>query len=192
MPLVVSVARLDEEKGGATLLRAMALVDQPAHLAMVGEGAQEASWRTLAGNLGLQGRVHFLGLRNDVDEILAAASVVVVPSEWEEAFGLATIEAMAASRPVIVTRSGAMPYIVGEAGMVVPRSDPRSLAQAIGKVISDRVFAQRLATAGRARVESHYSMDRYVEQMVEAYRPFLPDAGAGSVPRLRRLRARPA
>src|SRR5256885_6320775 len=178
MPLVVSVARLDEEKGGATLLRAMALVDQPAHLAMVGEGAQEASWRTLAGNLGLQGRVHFLGLRNDVDEILAAASVVVVPSEWEEAFGLATIEAMAASRPVIVTRSGAMPHIVGDGGMGVPRSDPRSLARAIGKVLSDRVFAQRLASAGRARAEAHYSMEPYVDRMLEAYRPFLPDEGA--------------
>ena len=188
MPLVVSVARLDEEKGGATLLRAMALVDQPAHLAMVGEGAQEASWRTLAGNLGLQGRVHFLGLRNDVDEILAAASVVVVPSEWEEAFGLATIEAMAASRPVIVTRSGAMPHIVGDAGMVVPRRDPRSLAQAIAKVLSDRVFAQRLAAAGRARVESLYPMDLYVERMLEAYRPFLPGADGTRISRFKRLR----
>ena len=187
-PLVVSVARLDEEKGGATLLRGMALVDQPAHLAMVGEGPREASWRALAGALGLQARVHFLGLRNDVEEVLAAASVVVVPSEWEEAFGLATIEAMAASRPVIVTRSGAMPHIVGDAGMVVPKRDPHSLAQAIAKVLSDRVFAHGLGAAGRARVESLYSMDLYVERMLEAYRPFLPDAGVARMSRFRRSR----
>jgi glycosyltransferase involved in cell wall biosynthesis len=174
-PLVVSVARLDDEKGGASLVRAMALVDQPAHLALVGEGPREESWRTLAATLGVQDRVHFLGLRSDVEEILAAASVVVVPSEWEEAFGLATIEAMAASRPVIVTRSGAMPDIVGEAGMVVPKGDPPSLARAIGTVLSDRVLARRLAIAGRQRIESLYSMDLYVDRMVEAYRPFLPD-----------------
>jgi glycosyltransferase involved in cell wall biosynthesis len=177
-PLVVSVARLDDEKGGATLVRAMSLVTQPAHLALVGEGPREASWRTLAGTLGLQDRVHFLGIRGDVEEILAAASVVVVPSEWEEAFGLAVIEGMAASRPVVVTRSGAMPQIVGDAGLVVPKSDPRSLAKAIGTLLSDRVLAQRLATAGRSRVESLYSMKLYVERMLEAYRPFLPDGAA--------------
>jgi len=187
-PLVVSVARLDEEKGGAVLLRAMSLLDGPAHLAMVGEGPREACWRALAGTLGLSGRVHFLGLRNDVEQILAAASVVVVPSEWEEAFGLATIEAMAASKPVIVTRSGAMPEIVGDAALVVPRSNPPSLARAIAKVLADRVLAQRLATAGRALVESHYSMDRYVDRMLETYRPFLPEAGATPIPRLRRPR----
>jgi glycosyltransferase involved in cell wall biosynthesis len=187
-PLVVSVARLDEEKGGATLLRSMALVREPAHLAMVGEGPREASWRALAGTLGLGGRVHFLGIRNDVEEILAAASVVVVPSRWEEAFGLATVEAMAASRPVIVTRSGAMPQIVGEAGIVVPKSDPPSLARAIAKVLSDRFLAQRLAAAGRARVESFYSMHLYVDRMLEAYRPFLPDAGVTGVSRFQRSR----
>jgi len=187
-PLVVSVARLDEEKGGAVLLRAMSLVDGPAHLAMVGEGPREASWRALASTLGIDERVHFLGLRNDVEQILAAASVVVVPSVWEEAFGLATIEAMAASKPVIVTRSGAMPEIVGDSGLVVPRSNPPMLARAIERVLSDRVLAQRLATAGRARVELQYSMERYVERMCEAYRPFLPEAGASRVSRFPRSR----
>jgi L-malate glycosyltransferase len=189
MPLVVSVARLDDEKGGATLLRAMSLLDQPAHLAMVGEGPREASWRTLAGTLGLQDRVHFLGLRSDVEEVIAASSVVVVPSEWEEAFGLAAIEGMAAARPVIVTRSGAMPGIVGDAGMVVPKSDPPALARAIGTVLSNRVLARRLGSAGRARVEALYSMDLYVDRMLEAYRPFLPD---GHLARERSGRARTA
>jgi glycosyltransferase involved in cell wall biosynthesis len=142
---------------------------------MVGEGPREAAWRTLAGTLGLQDRVYFLGLRSDVEEIIAAASVVVVPSEWEEAFGLAAIEGMAAARPVIVTRSGAMPGIVGDAGMVVPKSDPPALARAIGTVLSNRMLARRLGSAGRARVEALYSMDLYVDRMLEAYRPFLPD-----------------
>jgi glycosyltransferase involved in cell wall biosynthesis len=173
-PLVVSVARLDEEKGGESLIRAMSLLKQRAHLAMVGEGSCEASWRALAASLGLADRVHFLGLRNDVESILAAASVVVVPSHWEEAFGLAVTEGMAASRPVIVSRSGAMPQIVGDAGIVVPKRDPPALAQAIDTVLADRMLAQRLGALGRSRVDELYSMDRYVDRMLAAYRPFLP------------------
>jgi L-malate glycosyltransferase len=176
-PLVASVARLDEEKGGRSLIQAMALLESPAHLAMVGEGPCEASWRAFASTLGVAQRVHFLGLRNDVERILAASSVVVVPSEWEEAFGLAVIEGMAASRPVIVTQSGAMPHIVGDAGIVVPKRDPRSLAMAMRTVLSDRLLAQRLGAAGRKRVEHLYSMDRYVDRMVETYRAFLPPRG---------------
>jgi glycosyltransferase involved in cell wall biosynthesis len=168
----------------------MSLLDQPAHLAMVGEGPREASWRALAGTVGLQDRVHFLGLRSDVEEILAAASLVVVPSEWEEAFGLAVIEGMASAKPVVVTRSGAMPHIVGDAGIVVPKADPPALARAIGTVLSDRVLARRLAIAGRARVESLYSMALYVDRMVDAYRPFLPEASA--VHELRSNQARSA
>jgi len=113
---------------------------------------------------------------------------VVVPSEWEEAFGLAAIEGMAAARPVIVTRSGAMPHIVGDAGMVVPKGNPAALAQAIGMVLSDRVLARRLGIAGRARVESLYSMELYVDRMLEAYRPFLPDSGAALEVRSKRAR----
>jgi len=172
--LVVSVARLEEEKGGGILLRAFARVGGDAHLALVGRGSREQAWQRLASDLGIGFRVHFLGLRNDVEHVLAASDLVVVPSQWEEAFGLAVIEAMAAEKPVVVTRSGAMPGIVGNAGIVVPRQDLDAMASAIREMLADVSRASELAAKGRARVEARYGMERYVREMLAIYSELLP------------------
>jgi glycosyltransferase involved in cell wall biosynthesis len=171
--LAVSVARLDEEKGGSVLLRAFALLEGEAHLALVGEGRGHAAWRELAARLGVSERVHFLGLRNDVEQVLAASDVVVVPSQWQEAFGLAVVEGMAAGKPVVVTESGAMPQIVGDAGLVVPRHDAVALAEALQRVFADETLARRLSLRGRRRAEERYGMDRYVDRTLEVYRRLL-------------------
>lgn len=173
-PLVACVARLDAEKGVESAIRAVPLLGREAQLALVGEGPEEARFRALAAELGVAARVRFLGLRHDVESILAASRAVVVPSHWDEAFGLSVIEGMAASRPVIVTRSGAMPEIVGDAGLVVPKRDPAALASAIDRVLADERLAAALGRAGRRRVEERYSMDRYVDRMVEAYARLCP------------------
>ncbi|OLE53801.1 MAG: hypothetical protein AUG74_20930 [Bacteroidetes bacterium 13_1_20CM_4_60_6] len=171
--LVVSVARLEEEKGGAMLLRAFARVGGDVHLALVGRGSREQAWKRLASDLGIGFRVHFLGLRNDVEHVLAASDLVVVPSQWEEAFGLAVVEAMAAGKPLVVTRSGAMPGIVGDAGVVVPRLDPDAMASAIRELLADDAHAADLSAKGRARAE-RYGMERYVREMLAVYSELLP------------------
>jgi L-malate glycosyltransferase len=177
-PLVVSVARLDDEKGGEWLLRAMPQVSRGAHLALVGEGPRLATWRALCSTLGIASRVHFLGLRQDVEEILAAASVVVAPSVCDEGFGLAPLEGMAAGKPVVVTDSGPMPEIVGSAGLVVAKRDARALAEAIDRLLRNEVLARKLGEAGRLRARTVYGMDRYVDQMLAVYRRhLLADAG---------------
>jgi glycosyltransferase involved in cell wall biosynthesis len=168
-PLVVSPA-LDEMKGGDTLLRALALLESDVHLAIAGEDPSEKALRVLASRSGLASRVHFLGARDDLEDILAAASVVVVAPESEDAFAIAAIEGMAASRPVIVTRSGALPAILGDAGLVVPQRDPASLGLAIRTVLSDPEQGARLGKLGRKRVEEHYSSDAYLEQLMKRYR----------------------
>jgi L-malate glycosyltransferase len=171
--LVVSVARLDEEKGGSVLIRALSLLDGDAQLALVGEGECAAAWSELAATLGVLERVHFLGLRNDVEEVLAASDLVVVPSQWQEAFGLAVVEGMAAGKPVVVTDSGAMPRIVGDAGLVVPRHDAVAMAEALQRVLADETLARRLAVRARRRAEERYGMERYVGRMLEVYQRLL-------------------
>jgi len=175
-PLVVSIARLDDEKGGEWLLRALAQSSTDAHLAMVGEGPRLEAWRTLSAHLGIGSRVHFLGLRQDCEEILAAASVVVTPSVCEEGFGLAAVEGMAAGKPVVVTDSGPLPEIVGGGGLVVPKRDARTLALAIDRILENDLLARKLGERGHARARALYSMDRYVEQMMSVYRRHLPAA----------------
>jgi hypothetical protein len=168
-PLVVAAA-LDEMKGGDTLLRALALLETDVHLAIAGEGTSETALRALASRLDIARRVHFLGARDDLEDILAAASVVVVAPEAEDQLATAVIEGMAAARPVIVTRSGTLPAILGDAGLVVPQRDPASLGLAIRTVLSDPEQGARLGKLGRKRAEEHYSSDAYLEQLMKTYR----------------------
>jgi glycosyltransferase involved in cell wall biosynthesis len=170
----VSIARLDDEKGGECLLRAFVRARDDAHLAMVGEGPRLASWRLLCAELGIAARVHFLGLRQDCDEILAAASVVVAPSVCDEGFGLAALEGMAAGKPVVVTDSGPMPQIVDNAGLVVPKRDVGALADAIERVLGNDVLARKLGERGRTRARTVYAMERFVEQLMSVYGHHLP------------------
>jgi L-malate glycosyltransferase len=188
--LVVSVARLEEEKGGGMLLRAFARVGGDAHLALVGAGSREYDWKRLASDLGIGFRVHFLGLRHDVEHVLAASDLVVVPSQWEEAFGLAVIEGMAAGKPVVVTRSGAMPAIVGDSGIVVPKHDLDAMAAAIRELLANEARAAELAAKGRVRVETRYGMERYLREMLAVYSDLLPDRSPEAG--IRRLAARPS
>jgi glycosyltransferase involved in cell wall biosynthesis len=168
-PLVVCVSRLDAEKGGETLLRAVPRFAGGAHLAFAGEGPRLGDWKQLVAGLGVADRVHFLGLRNDVEALLAASNVVVVPSEYEEAFGLVVVEAMASGRPVVVTRSGAMPELVGDAGIVVPKRDPDAMAAAVNRLLTDAALARRMSRIGRERAEHRFGMQAFVDRTVALY-----------------------
>jgi glycosyltransferase involved in cell wall biosynthesis len=168
-PLIVCVSRLDPVKGVDTAIRALPLVGRGALLAVVGDGPRRDEYQALARALGIGGDVRFLGLRDDVEEILAAGDVAVVPSHWEEAFGLAVAEGMAAGRPVIVSASGAMPSLVGDTGLVVPKRDPAALAGAITRLVDDPLLAARLGRAAAARA-SRFAMGRFVESLVDLYR----------------------
>ncbi|MFL5413750.1 MAG: glycosyltransferase family 4 protein [Myxococcales bacterium] len=170
-PLVVCITPLEEMKGAETVVRAMALLDAEVHLAIAGEGSCEMALRSIADKLGISKRVHFLGARDDVEDVLLASSVVVVSSP--ETSSLAAIEGMAAARPVIVTRSGALPTVVADAGIVVPQEDPASLGLAIHTVLSGPEEGARLGRLGRKRVEEAYSTDVYADRLLKTYRRIL-------------------
>ncbi|HXN54966.1 MAG TPA: glycosyltransferase family 4 protein [Myxococcales bacterium] len=173
-PLVACVARFMEEKGVESAIRAVPHFARGAHLALVGEGPEEQRYRAITAQLGVETRVHFLGLRHDVERILAASRAVVVPSHWDEAFGLAVVEGMASAKPVVVTRSGAMPEIVGDTGIVVPKRDPQALAGAVNSVLADEHLAAALGEAARRRAEERYSMRHWVDHTVAAYEQLCP------------------
>jgi glycosyltransferase involved in cell wall biosynthesis len=174
-PLVCCVARLDAEKGVESAVRSLALLPPPAQLLIVGEGPLEPRLRALAGELGALPRLRLLGLRNDVERVLAASTAVIAPSHWEEAFGLAVVEAMAAARPVVVSDSGAMPGIVGPAGLVVPKRDPEALARALLRLIGDPLLRARLGRAGRRRARERYGMARWLASLLSQYAELCPE-----------------
>jgi glycosyltransferase involved in cell wall biosynthesis len=151
-PVVLAVGRLAAQKGFGTLLAAAALwqdVRPEPVLVIAGEGPLEAELRGQAAALGLT--VEFAGPRSDVSELLAAAAVFVLPSAWEGQ-PLILQEAMRAGVPIVATRAGGTPALVGEdAAVLVPPGDPERLASAVRAVLAEPVLAARLRAAALAR-----------------------------------------
>lgn len=175
-PVVGCVSRMAPEKGVDVLIRAVAAIGNDTALLIAGDGPDIDRCRRLARELGVVDRVHFLGLRDDVENVYAAADVVVMPSLWDEAFGLCVVEAMAAGKPVIVTDSGAMPELIGdgECGAVVAKGDPSALARAISALLDDPARAQSLGQAARQRALSVYPIERWVDGVIAAYGRLVP------------------
>lgn len=175
-PIVGCVARLAPEKGVDVLLRAFARLDRDALLVVVGDGRDAARCRALAEELRLGERVRFLGLRRDVEAVLAACDLVVVPSLAPEAFGLSVVEAMAAGRPVVVSDAGAMPELVdhGRCGTVVPPGDATALRDAIARLLDGPVFAAELGRAGRVRARERYSLRHWLDRTLALYAEVAP------------------
>lgn len=177
---IVAAGALTPGKGHAVLVEAMATVvrTHPDATAAIlgaplfpGDDAYEARLRERVDALGLSGRVRLLGFRRDAAAILATASIVVHPSTCEESFGLVSLEAMAAGRPVVATRVGALPEVVsdGESGILVPPGDVLALAGAIVTLLDDAPLRERMGAAGRRIVADRFGCERMVAEMNEVF-----------------------
>jgi glycosyltransferase involved in cell wall biosynthesis len=107
--------------------------------------------------------VEWLGLREDVPELMRAADVVAIPSRWE-GFGLVAVEAMAAGVAVVASAVGGLPEVLGDAALFVPPEDPGALRAAIQRLLGDADLRRELGARGRARARRFA-----VERMVRAY-----------------------
>ncbi len=172
-PIVLSVARLDRQKGQRYLLQAAVCVPE-ASFVLVGDGPDRAALEAEAHDLKLDGRIVFLGQRGDVPDLLAACDAFVLPSLWE-GLPLSVLEAMAAARPVIATDVGGTREAIvhGETGLLVPPADPIALAHAIRAVLFDSQLADRLAVAGRSRVHAEFAVDTMVRRVTDIYAELL-------------------
>jgi glycosyltransferase involved in cell wall biosynthesis len=123
--------------------------------------------------------IRWLGRRDDIPALLAAARVFVQPSV-EEGMGQAVIEAMAAGVPVVVTDTGGLPEVVGDTGIVVPRSDARALAQGIQRALAGEHPPIEAARERAAR----FSVDAMVDGTLAAYARVLDGCGGTIHPRV--------
>lgn len=183
--LVGIVGRISRMKGHPLLLEAFARV-AGAHpevdLVIAGDGTGRhggepdlaAALAARAAAPDLAGRVHFVGYTPRTPELVAALEVAVVPSE-NEAFGLTAIEAMALAKPVLVSRSGALPELVddGRTGISFSPGDPADLATRLGELLADRGRASALGAAARREVLARFTQDRHLDGLVAAYREVL-------------------
>jgi len=171
--IVLTVARLDEQKGHRYLLEAAALVPEVTFV-LSGDGPERGALEAQAKALGLENRVNFLGYRRDVPALLASCDVFVLPSIYE-GFPLSVLEAMAAGRPVVATAVGgtAEAVIHNQTGLLVPPADSAAIASAIRNILSDPPIARRLGAAGKARVHQEFSAEATVQRLAQAYEDLL-------------------
>lgn len=149
VPVILSVGRFEAAKDHATLLRALPLVPE-AHAVLVGDGSQRQEMERLADALGLSERVHFLGRRDDVPELIGMSDVFVQSSHWE-GFGLAAVEAMAGAVPVIASRVPGLADIVEGAGLTFQPGDHQELASCLNSLLSDESARAELGQKGLHR-----------------------------------------
>jgi glycosyltransferase involved in cell wall biosynthesis len=168
-PLVAVVARLAEQKGLPLLLDAAAgwaRRTPPPLVAIAGEGPLEASLRARIEGENLP--VRLLGRRSDVPELLAAADVAVVSSVWEGQ-PLVVQEVLRAGRPLVATRVGGVPGMVGEAAVLVPYGDAAALESAVLRVLDEPDFAERLASAAAEQALRLPTEEDAIDQLTSCY-----------------------
>jgi glycosyltransferase involved in cell wall biosynthesis len=164
--LVTYVGRLDPQKGVAWLVTtAESWLGQGSDcdLLLVGRGPQRADLEKAAAEAGIGRRVHFLGFRRDVAEILARSDLLVLPSRWEGMPNV-VLEAMAAGLPVVATDVEGVAELLGpnREHQTVTYGDTASFAQKVTRLLGDRDLAKRLGQANRQRAEQHFSIDATV------------------------------
>lgn len=166
---VLFVGRLVVEKGVDVLIRAAAA--SGVHVRIVGVGPLERRLRDLAATLSAP--VEFVGQAwaSEVEAEMLAAAALVVPSIWHEVSPLVVYQAMALGVPVIGTRVGGLPDLLGkDRGVMVPPGDVNALAAEIGRSVTDRSHFESLASIAADYSRLELSRSRFVERISAAYR----------------------
>jgi glycosyltransferase involved in cell wall biosynthesis len=172
-PLLIFIGRLAPQKGVDDLLRAIDLLQHlrpDLRVWIVGDGPLRDNLQELVIAFRLTSVVRFLGHREDVPRLLAAADLLVLPSLYE---GLPNVvlEAMRFRQPVVATAAPGTTELVvdGQTGLLVPPRAPQQLARAIRTVIEDPTLARRLGEAGRAHVETAFRAETMTAQFADLY-----------------------
>jgi glycosyltransferase involved in cell wall biosynthesis len=172
-PVVGIVGRLAPQKAPADFLRAAALIAREVPAAtflVVGDGPLRSDLERLAGELGLDRQVRFLGFRDDVPRVLAALDVFALTSLWE-GLPFTVLEAMRAGTPVVATEVNGVSDVVehGRTGLLARPRDTAQLAAHVIALLKDPGRARVMGEAGQRRVRQRFDVDRMVSELSDLY-----------------------
>ena len=169
--LAVAVARLAPQKALDVLFEAIALVELPVTLIVLGEGPLEADLRTLVRTRGWDERIRLEGFSDDVADVIAAADVFCLSSIWE-GVPLAAQEAILLGTPVVSTDVGGMSELISDrrSGRLVPRGDVAGLAAAIAEVCGSDDVRRGYVQRARTDLEKRFSTTKMLDRLAALYR----------------------
>jgi N-acetyl-alpha-D-glucosaminyl L-malate synthase BshA len=153
----------------------------PATLVMVGDGPDRAACEARAQALGLRDRVRFLGAQTDVEHLLPAADVFLLPSRYES-FGLAALEAMACGVVPVATRAGGLPEVIrdGVDGLLVDEQELDGMGPAVAALLQDPERLARMGTEARRAAQERFGRDGIVAAYERVYAGLLGHAATAS------------
>ncbi len=181
-PVAVMVGRLWPQKDPATFVKAaIAAIEagQIGHFAIIGDGRLRSELKALLSEHHTGERIHLLGWRDDVAQVLPAFDVFVLPSRWE-GMPLAILEAMACALPCVVSDIPGNRSLIddGVDGYVVPIGDVEAFRSKLGILMADSSLRQAFGQAARSKVEQHYSMSRRMDAITALYQRLLDETAS--------------
>lgn len=166
---IIYVGRLVREKGVQVILRGLSLLPKELDygFSIVGDGPYRTALEEMTAELGLSGKVRFLGERRDVPQLLSGADVFVHMPVWEEGFGITIVEAMAAGLICVCARSGAISEIItdGEDGFLVEKEDSNALAEILGYIISGEIKELMNIRENAAESSKRFSIEKFAGEL---------------------------
>jgi len=165
--VLLMVGRYSYQKDQATIIRAMKHIPENVELWLAGYGETRHRLETLIKELSLEKRVHLLGMRTDIPQLLKASDIVVQSSHIE-GFGLAAIEAMAAGKPVIASNVDGLAKVVEGVGLLFEHEDKNQLANLINRLLTDQELYHSLVEKGNVHA-TKFGIDRMVDDYANQY-----------------------
>ena len=164
--ILMQVSRFHAAKDQKTVIRALTLLPQKYKLLLVGDGETKIECENLVQELSLQERVHFLGSRVDIPELLKTADIVIQSSHWE-GFGLVAVEAMAAGKPIIASDVVGLRDIVSGYGLLFQKGNEDQLAKEI-ETLEDKRYYKEIADKCTERAED-FHITKMIKNNIAAY-----------------------
>ncbi|PIR54861.1 hypothetical protein COU74_03935 [Candidatus Peregrinibacteria bacterium CG10_big_fil_rev_8_21_14_0_10_36_19] len=172
--IITTIAELHPRKGIKYLIAAMPKIIEKypnVKLIIIGEGEDKERLEKLTENLKINNCVKFLGRRKEIAKLLKASNIFVLPS-IREAFGMVNLEAMYTPLPIVASKVGGIPEIIedGKTGILVPKEDTMELRIALEKLIKNPELRNKMANAGKERLQKEFSAKKMAEKYEKIYK----------------------
>jgi len=168
---IIMVGRFNATKDHPTAIKAMKLLGNNIHLLLVGDGILKVDCEKLANDLNVENRVHFMGLRNDIPELLKSCDINLISSH-SEGLSISSLESLASGKPLVTSNVNGLKEINKDVGLMFEDNNSQELADCINQLLGDSLFYQKIAKRCLDKAKN-YDIKKTVNQHILVYQQIL-------------------